>query len=67
MRRLSETKTILLSTHILQEVEAMANRVILINEGRLVFDGGVEELRNQGDGDLNKAFYTLTQGATALS
>ncbi len=45
MRRLSETKTILLSTHILQEVEAMADRVILINEGRLVYDGDVAGLR----------------------
>ncbi len=36
MRRLAETKTILLSTHILQEVEAMASRVVMINEGRLV-------------------------------
>ena len=34
MRKLAETKTILLSTHILQEVEAMANRVVLINEGQ---------------------------------
>jgi ABC-2 type transport system ATP-binding protein len=41
MRRLGEKKTILLSTHILQEVEAMASRVILINEGRLVYDGPV--------------------------
>ena len=39
IRRIGETKTILLSTHILQEVEAMCNRVIFINEGRLVFDG----------------------------
>ena len=39
IRRLGETKTMLLSTHILQEVEAMCNRVIFINEGRLVFDG----------------------------
>ena len=39
IRRLGETKTILLSTHILQEVEAMCNRVIFINEGRVVFDG----------------------------
>lgn len=66
MRKLSETKTILLSTHILQEVEAMADRVVMINEGRLVFDGGVEELRKHGDGDLDKAFQALTHGATAL-
>ena len=61
MRRLSETKTILLSTHILQEVEAMASRVILINEGRKVYDGDVAGLRNSGDGDLDDAFHKLTQ------
>ncbi len=38
MRKLGETKTILLSTHILQEVEAMASRVVMINEGRKVFE-----------------------------
>ena len=61
MRKLAETKTILLSTHILQEVEAMANRVVLINEGRLVYDGDVEGLRVHGDDDLDKAFHNLTQ------
>jgi len=60
MRRLSETKTILLSTHILQEVEAMANRVVLINEGKVVFDGDVAMLRNRGEGDLDDAFHNLT-------
>jgi len=43
IRRLGQTKTILLSTHILQEVEAMCNRVIFINEGRIVFDGTPDE------------------------
>jgi ABC-2 type transport system ATP-binding protein len=66
MRRLAETKTILLSTHILQEVEAMASRVILINEGRLVFDGDVHELRDHGkDDDLDEAFHALTQDEAA--
>ena len=60
MRRLSETKTILLSTHILQEVEAMADRVVMINEGRLVYDGDVSTLRERGEGDLDEAFHTLT-------
>jgi ABC-2 type transport system ATP-binding protein len=54
MRRLGEEKTILLSTHILQEVEAMANRVIVINEGRLVYDGPVGELVRRGN--LDEAF-----------
>ena len=64
MRRLSETKTILLSTHILQEVEAMANRVVLINEGRKVYDGDVAGLQTVGNGDLDSAFHSLTHGAT---
>jgi len=60
MRKLSETKTILLSTHILQEVEAMADRVIMINEGRKVYDGDVAGLRDHGAGDLDGAFHQLT-------
>jgi ABC-2 type transport system ATP-binding protein len=57
--REEEKKTILLSTHILQEVEAMASRVILINEGRLVYDGPVADL-TQGHDGLEGAFKRLT-------
>ncbi|MFT7644241.1 MAG: ABC-2 type transport system ATP-binding protein [Pirellulaceae bacterium] len=60
MRRLGEEKTILLSTHILQEVEAMASRVILINEGRKVFDGTVDELKALGPEGIESAFHSLT-------
>lgn len=59
MRKLGETKTILLSTHILQEVEAMASRVVMINEGRKVFEGSVAELKEVKD-DLAEAFHKLT-------
>jgi ABC-2 type transport system ATP-binding protein len=59
IRRLGETKTVLLSTHILQEVEAMCNRVIFINEGRLVFDGTPAELGAQ-DKDLSERFHQLS-------
>lgn len=64
MRRLGEEKTILLSTHILQEVEAMASRVILINEGRLVYDGPVASLVNE-PGGLDGAFKRLTGTSAA--
>jgi ABC-2 type transport system ATP-binding protein len=58
-------KTVLLSTHILQEVEAMASRVILIHEGRLVYDGPVADLDRDGRG-LDRAFAQLTvDGAAA--
>ncbi len=58
IRRLGETKTILLSTHILQEVEAMCNRVIFINEGRLVFDGTPAELAAD-EKNLDERFHQL--------
>ena len=59
IKLLGETKTILLSTHILQEVTAMANRVLFINEGRLVFDGSVDELTKDGK-TLEEQFSALT-------
>lgn len=64
LTRLSREKTILLSTHILQEVEAMASRVIVINEGRMVFDGPVKELGSTSE-ELEKAFHRLTSAHEA--
>lgn len=55
---LGETKTILISTHILQEVDAVAGRVLFINDGRLIFDGSPSELRK--DGSLEEPFYEMT-------
>jgi ABC-2 type transport system ATP-binding protein len=59
IRKLGETKTILLSTHILQEVEAMCNRVLFIDEGRLVYDGTFAQLASDGK-SLEEHFHTLT-------
>ena len=59
IRRLAENKTILLSTHILQEVEAMADRVIMINDGRKIYDGDVPGLKDMHE-NLDNAFYTMT-------
>jgi len=60
VKKLGETRTILLSTHLAQEVEAMASRVLLVDEGRLVFDGTPAELKARGKGQLDEAFHTLT-------
>ena len=62
IRELGETKTILLSTHILQEVEAMCNRVLFINEGRLVFDGTPQQLAAD-QSDFDERFHELSRGA----
>jgi ABC-2 type transport system ATP-binding protein len=62
IRELGQTKTILLSTHILQEVEAMCNRVIFINEGRVVFDGTPHELAPDPM-HFAERFHSLTKTA----
>ena len=59
---LAKTKTILLSTHILTEVKAVCSRVLLINGGKLILDGTVEEMEGKQH-DLEKQFRTLTGGA----
>ena len=41
----SDGKTVLLSTHILQEVEAIADRLVVINQGRIVGNGTLADLR----------------------
>lgn len=57
--KLGEEKTLLLSTHIMQEVDAMCNRVIVIDEGRLVYDGKTADLTSNGR-SLDQAFRELT-------
>ena len=47
IRKLGKNKTILFSSHILQEVEALCDRVIIINKGRLVADSPLSRLREQ--------------------
>ena len=59
IRTLGKERTVLLSTHILQEVGAVADRVVFINEGRLVFDGPANELASDGK-SLDDRFRELT-------
>jgi len=46
IRELGRHKTVIFSTHILPEVEAMCDRVIVINQGRKVFDGSKAEMQS---------------------
>ncbi len=59
IRELGQNKTILLSTHILQEVEAMADRVIFIHQGRVIFDGTPLEMK-ASHATLDEAFRAMT-------
>ena len=47
VRNLASTKTVILSTHILQEVEATADRIVIINRGQIVGEGTFDELRTR--------------------
>lgn len=61
VKSLAHDKTIIFSTHILQEVEAIADRVVIITDGFIVADGTVEELRSK----VSQAErFTLTVAAT---
>ena len=50
IRELGSEKTVILSTHILPEVEATCDRIFIINKGKIVADGTAESLRNQAQG-----------------
>ncbi len=77
IRELGKEKTVILSTHILPEVEATCDRILIINNGRIVADGTAETLRSQShgqemlkicieDSDSNVVFEAL-QGLSTTS
>lgn len=51
IKKLGETKTVIFSTHIMQEVQALCDRVIIINEGQLVADDPIDRLQNRLKGE----------------
>ena len=59
VKRIGREKTVLLSTHVLQEVRAVASRVLFLCRGRLVFDGSADEFLAAGDPD--RRFYELSR------
>lgn len=58
IKQVGKTKTVLLSTHIMQEVEAVCSRVVIINNGRLVADDETKHLAEGGS--LEKKFREIT-------
>lgn len=63
IRQLGESKTIILSTHIMQEVEAVCNRAIIISKGKIVADDTLQNLSAlHPDSTLEQIFIRLTNG-----
>jgi ABC-2 type transport system ATP-binding protein len=61
IRDLGAEKTVILSTHIMQEVEATCNRVIIINRGNIVADDSLQGLKaSHNESSLEDIFVTLT-------
>lgn len=70
IKKIGKEKTVILSSHILAEVEATCDRILIINKGKIVADGTAEELRKRAhgkeilkvtieDGDPNSVFTAL--------
>ncbi len=66
IKALGRDKTVLFSSHILQEVEALCDRVVIINKGRLVADSTLSRLRKEdsGAGSIRVAFREALESAT---
>jgi ABC-2 type transport system ATP-binding protein len=77
IRELGREKTVILCTHILPEVEATCDRILIINRGRIVADGTPENLRKQASGQeilqvriedgQPDAIFTAIQGLTTVA
>jgi len=64
IRRMAADKVIVLSTHILEEVDAVCTRAIIISDGRILFDGTPQELKSRSpEGRLDDVFREITTGA----
>lgn len=59
IKQIGKEKTVILSTHIMQEVEALCSRVILLHEGNIIQDSNIEEFKGKYN-SLEAAFASYT-------
>lgn len=55
IKQISQEKTVIFSTHIMQEVQALCDRVVIINRGNIVINASMDELQNQQISRLDSA------------
>ena len=65
IRELGKSKTVILSTHILQEVEAVCSRVLILNEGRIAAQGTTGEIAGTVKGGSRDTWELFIKGAKA--
>lgn len=61
VKKISVDKTVLLSTHIMQEVEALCDRVIIINKGKIVADGLAADVKKWSKGQGQKVLFSTVE------
>jgi ABC-2 type transport system ATP-binding protein len=76
IRNVGKEKTVIFSTHIMQEVQALCERVIIINKGKIVANGSVDELKNltasskviiaEFDKDIDTMIISSIEGVTEV-
>ena len=68
IKKMAKKKAIIISTHILEEVDAVCSRAIIISSGKLLFDGTPEQLITKSDQkNIDHAFRNITMSNTAQS
>lgn len=65
IKNISREKTVLLSTHIMQEVEALCSRVLIINKGKLVADGTATDMKKWVKGLGQKVQFSILEQINA--
>jgi len=66
IKELGKEKTVILSTHIMQEVEAMCQRVIILNKGKIVADNKVSQLKSNSNKNVVVKFKLKAKKAKDL-
>ena len=60
IKKLAPEKSIIISTHILEEVDAICNRIVIIDQGRILVNSTADDLRKRRDETLDEVFRGLT-------
>ena len=69
LKNVATDRVVVVSTHLVEDVRGLADRVLLLVEGKLVFDGTIEDLERRaspdapGETDLERAMSALIVGA----